>query len=239
MSSGLEEAGSIPSRADEHVGHARDREPSASTCASSSGGPRSAEHTPRRAERVLEPLEKESLCDRIEQLFIGDDEDNEVLVEALSSILENMASLSDHPGHQKTCFHSRAAPPISVRDYLKRIAKHFHCSSTCLVLSLMYIDRAMKLLEGFQVDAWNIHRLLLTSVMIAAKFHDDVYYSNTHYARVGGVKVKELNRLETHFLAMMQWRFNASREEYDVYCGQLNMVVQGRLPQVPPRPETP
>ena len=28
-------------------------------------------------------------------------------------------------------------------------------------------------------------------VMLAAKFHDDLYYSNAYYAKVGGLQVKE------------------------------------------------
>ena len=32
-----------------------------------------------------------------------------------------------------------------------------------------------------------VHRLLITSIMLASKFFDDVYYNNAYYARVGGI----------------------------------------------------
>ena len=43
-------------------------------------------------------------------------------------------------------------------------------------------------------------RLLITGVMLAAKFYDDRYYNNDYYSKVGGVAKKELNELEIEFL---------------------------------------
>lgn len=45
-----------------------------------------------------------------------------------------------------------------------------------------------------------LSRLLLTGVMLAAKFYDDRYYSNEYYARIGGISKKEINQLEIEFL---------------------------------------
>ena len=36
-----------------------------------------------------------------------------------------------------------------------------------------------------QPDPLNVHRLLLTGVLLAAKLMDDRYYSNAYYAKVG------------------------------------------------------
>ena len=48
----------------------------------------------------------------------------------------------------------------------------------------------------------NVHRILLSSVMVAAKFLDDFYYSNEFWAKIGGVPNSELNTLELEFLFM-------------------------------------
>ena len=42
--------------------------------------------------------------------------------------------------------------------------------------------------------------MLITGVMVAAKFFDDVYYNNEYFAKVGGISNKELNALEIEFL---------------------------------------
>ncbi len=44
------------------------------------------------------------------------------------------------------------------------------------------------------------NRLLLTGIMLAAKYFDDRYYSNEHYSKVGGINNGELNLLEREFL---------------------------------------
>mmetsp|Transcript_25583 Transcript_25583/g.21925 ORF Transcript_25583/g.21925 Transcript_25583/m.21925 type:complete len:127 (+) Transcript_25583:72-452(+) len=90
-------------------------------------------------------------------------------------------------------FHCVKRPGIEIGDYIRRLAKHFGCSDEVFVLCLIYIDRAIKRDDTFAVSALNVHRLVLTALTIAAKFHDDIYYSNAFYARVGGVSVSELN----------------------------------------------
>jgi hypothetical protein len=65
-----------------------------------------------------------------------------------------------------------------------RIAKYAACSGECFVLALVYIDRIIQSNPTFVVNSLNIHRLLITSVMLAAKFFDDQYFNNAYYAKV-------------------------------------------------------
>ena len=51
------------------------------------------------------------------------------------------------------------------------------------MLALIYIDRLIQK-DSFALTALNVHRVLITSVMIAAKFFDDQYYNNAYYAKV-------------------------------------------------------
>jgi hypothetical protein len=84
-------------------------------------------------------------------------------------------------------FHALRPPAISIRDYLHRVLKYAACSGECFVLALVYIDRLIQSNPTFVVNSLNIHRLLITSVMLAAKFFDDQYFNNAYYAKVGGV----------------------------------------------------
>merc|ERR1719265_1768663 len=93
-------------------------------------------------------------------------------VTALASILAHLASLAGRP-QRVTRFHAIRAPPLSIQDYLLRIAKYFQCSHECFVLSLVYIDRIVKAHPEFSVCSLNIHRLIVTSVMLSVKFFDD------------------------------------------------------------------
>jgi hypothetical protein len=63
--------------------------------------------------------------------------------------------------------------------------------------------------------------------MVAAKFFDDVYYSNGYYARVGGVRLKEMNLLEVRLLDLLQWRLFVSPTEYQQYMNNVLLAVYG------------
>ncbi|KAG9321254.1 hypothetical protein KVV02_001450, partial [Mortierella alpina] len=63
--------------------------------------------------------------------------------------------------------------------------------------------------NGFRVNSFNIHRLLITCLMVAAKFTSDLFYSNARYAKVGGLSLPELNQLELEFLFTTKFELNA------------------------------
>lgn len=137
---------------------------------------------------------------------------------ALADVLTHLSSLRPPAtGQRVTKFHSIRPPQLPIRDYLFRIARYFQCSRECFVLCLVYIDRIVKLHPDFTICSLNIHRLLVTSVMLAVKFFDDVYYSNAYYAKVGGVRTREVNALESHFLQLIEWKLHVTPEEFDQY----------------------
>lgn len=148
-------------------------------------------------------------------------------VPALASVLTHLASLAAPRPQRVTRFHAVRDPQLSVHEYLMRIQTYFQCSHECFVLGLVYIDRIVKLHPEFTICKLNIHRLLVTSVMLAAKFFDDVYYSNAYYAKVGGVKTAELNALEALFLKLIEWRLHVLPQEYEQYRNHVLTAVRG------------
>ena len=79
------------------------------------------------------------------------------------------------------------------------------------------------------MDALNVHRLIVTSVMLAAKFFDDMYLDNHHYAAVGGVPKAEMNILELEFLFLLEFNLFVTTSDYDMYrsalCAKLETQV--------------
>jgi len=152
-------------------------------------------------------------------------------VEALSYVLmrlcerNNRCIISTTP---VTRFYALRPPQITIKDYLKRIAKFSHCSEECFVLALIYIDRLILSNRTFSVNIYNVHRLVISSVMLAAKFFDDQYFNNAHYARVGGVSCKEMNQLEIEFLFMMNFDLFVDNELYTTYDKCLLIHRRGR-----------
>lgn len=135
---------------------------------------------------------------------------------ALARVLTQLASTTGK-SHCVTRFHGSRVPHMSIQDYLTRIHNYFKCSPTCFVLCLVYIDRIMKLHPEWRICNLNIHRLLLTSIIVAAKFFDDKYYSNANYAKIGGLHTEEVNALEAEFLKLIKWQLHVTPQEYEHY----------------------
>lgn len=71
-----------------------------------------------------------------------------------------------------TIFHGSKAPALGIQQYINRIYKYSCCSPSCFVVAQIYVDRFVQR-TSVQLTSLNVHRLLITSVMVAAKFIDD------------------------------------------------------------------
>ena len=106
-----------------------------------------------------------------------------------------------------------------------RILKYSDCSAECLVLSLIYIDRLIQ--SGkIPVNSLTVHRVIITSVMIAIKFFDDSFCVNSFYAQIGGVQTEELNNLEMVFLKSINFTLPVTCEDYQRYRNELYLHVR-------------
>ncbi|KAG8888763.1 hypothetical protein FRB98_006891 [Tulasnella sp. 332] len=143
-------------------------------------------------------------------------------------------------------FHARNVPTISIESYLLRILKYCPTTNEVFLSLLVYFDRmgvlaeaVTKELEGADhnvgrdgdagkgstmpliIDSYNIHRLIIAGVTVASKFFSDVFYTNSRYAKVGGLPTHELNKLELQFLLLNDFRLVISAEELQRYAEQL------------------
>ncbi|KAI8073159.1 cyclin-domain-containing protein [Gongronella butleri] len=125
-----------------------------------------------------------------------------------------------------TCFHARSIPSISIEQYLVRILKYCPCDNECFLALLVYFDRMAKAqwptrTMPLRIDSYNIHRFIITGIMIASKLFSDVFFTNTRYAKVGGLPVSELNVLEVEFLELNNYNLFVTVEEFQHYGDQL------------------
>lgn len=166
----------------------------------------------------------EALGATLTRVFEDQDASRAFYVPVLSCVLSQITERNDVISMDKqsvTIFHALKAPGIGVRAYMDRLLKYSHCSPECFVLALIYLDRVIHRNPGFVISTLNIHRLLVTSLMTAAKFFDDIYYNNGYYARVGGVSNQEMNALELEFLYMINFSLHVTVEEFERYQHEL------------------
>ncbi|KAA1465911.1 cyclin-related 2, partial [Dentipellis sp. KUC8613] len=119
-------------------------------------------------------------------------------------------------------FHARNIPSISLEAYLLRILKYCPTTNDVFLSLLVYFDRMARLSadstgKTFVIDSYNIHRLVIAGVTVASKFFSDVFYTNSRYAKVGGLPQAELNRLELQFLLLNDFRLTISEQQMQHY----------------------
>lgn len=155
-----------------------------------------------------------------------DADQGRAIARVLSTVLEKLVAANDARVTQTgetqpiTKFHALRAPQISIADYVDRIFKYASCSSECFVLALIYIDRIIQR-QAFVINSLNVHRVIITSVMLAAKFFDDHYFKNGFYAKVGGVPCNEMNSLEVEFLFLINFSLHVPPETFQKYYMEL------------------
>ncbi|MES1907597.1 MAG: hypothetical protein MHM6MM_000685 [Cercozoa sp. M6MM] len=155
---------------------------------------------------------------------LGSDETGQRIVPVLACVLSQLCARNDRvplDAAHVTKFHALRPPSISIGDYLERIARYSCCSGECFVLSLIFVDRIIQTNQYFLVNSLNVHRLLITAVMLSAKFFDDQYFNNAFYGKVGGVPCREVNALEIEFLFMINFNLDVSPEQYQQYYHEL------------------
>lgn len=116
-----------------------------------------------------------------------------------------------------TKFRALRQPKITIYAYVNRIVLNSNCSEECFAIALIYIERLVRQNKRFLVNASNVHRLILTSVMIAAKYFDDHHCSNSYYSVVGGLSCQEINELEREFLVMINYNLHVENELFTAW----------------------
>lgn len=116
-------------------------------------------------------------------------------IKLLTALLEKITRTNDRlrleTGNERsnyTCFHARSIPSISIHAYFTRIIKYCPCANECLLALLVYFDQmtedAYLKKKSFHIDSYNVHRLIITGLMISSKLYSDVFFTNTRYAKV-------------------------------------------------------
>lgn len=153
----------------------------------------------------------------------SEEAEGQAIVRVLAVVLDRLVSANSHLAEtpqEQTHFHAQRAPAIGILQYLERIHKYASCSKECFILALIYIDRLIQR-NNFLLTELNVHRVVITAVLLAAKFFDDAYYNNAYYAKVGGVLVEEMNNLECQFLFKIDFSLRVLPEVFDKYSAEL------------------
>ena len=136
-----------------------------------------------------------------------------------------------------TYFHAQTVPAITIPAYLARINKYSKYSQGVVVAAMIYLQRVIRKHPHIIVSSRTAHRLIISAIVVSAKFNDDSHLQNSCYAQIGGICVKELNRLEVHFLDLIRFQLFITESEYSTaVCAFMNCDPQAPAPQAPAPP---
>merc|ERR1712137_65722 len=143
----------------------------------------------------------------------------------LAAGLEGLIAQHDGMWCARTPFDGLRVPCISIQAYAERIQKYAQCKDEALLYALILIDRAI-VAGHLALTSFNVHRVLLVSVLVAVKFNDDFFYSNAYFGKIGGVALQEMNWLEVEFLGLIKFDLYVSEEEFEAYQKELSQMTE-------------
>ena len=136
---------------------------------------------------------------------------------SISSILTEISGQNSNIEYNPEDPFSTVTPPnVKLQYFFSRIKKYARIEKSTLIIILIYADR-MCTTSGIILNPYNIHRIILGCLLLAIKYNEDVYFTNEHYAKVGGISVKELNNLEYFSFQLIDFNLYISDDIYDKY----------------------
>lgn len=146
------------------------------------------------------------------------DEATGKMAQRVAAALEmRIDNTDDDASRPLTPFDSASIPPVTMSAYLSRLARFCQCGGEAFVVALFYVDLVTQGSGLTPLSRRNAHRLYLTCLLVATKFWDDALPLNAHYAKCGGVSLKELNRLEKFLLKTIGFRLKISTTMFAAY----------------------
>ena len=117
-------------------------------------------------------------------------------------------------------FELKRIPFISLYDYLCRIIKYMKIKDDTLIYALIYIDRIYK--NKFNITSYNIHKLSFIAIVLASKYKEDNCLSKKIYSKIGGITIKEFEKMEIEFCFYINYRLYIKKELFEKYYININ-----------------
>lgn len=105
-----------------------------------------------------------------------------LVISVLSSLIERTLVRNETSGRKCRSivskkirvFDCHETPDMTIQSYLERIFKYTKAGPSVYVVAYVYIDRFCRLQPEFRITGRNVHRLLITTIMVASKYVEDM-----------------------------------------------------------------
>ena len=86
------------------------------------------------------------------------------LIEAITLIMADIINMkckgytNERQIPEKTAFHAKVLPSISLKDYIARFSHYTKCEDDALIYAMIYLDRIGEKNPEFSLDTFNVHK---------------------------------------------------------------------------------
>ncbi|KAJ4951367.1 hypothetical protein NE237_028199 [Protea cynaroides] len=181
------------------------------------------------------PISPRKLRSDLYSFSYQDDSNSPLVISVLASLLQRTLKRNERIARNCTwalskdaracVFDCNQVPDMTIQSFLERIFRYTRVGSPVYVVAYVYIDRLCQIFPEFRITYSNVHRLLITTIMLASKFVEDMNYRNSYFAKVGGLTTKEMNKLEIDFLFLMGFKLHVNVSVFESYCCHLEREV--------------
>lgn len=111
-------------------------------------------------------------------------------------------------------------PSISVYEYATRCVKYFKCEKSCHICAFIYMDRLMKD-SGIYINKYNYHIIYGIALVCSCKYNEDIVFTNEYYAKVMGISLDDINKIEHIFLRYIKYDLYITTQLFNEYSTAL------------------
>lgn len=113
-----------------------------------------------------------------------DDSNTPLVINVLASLIERSMARNERIaknckwalsiGTRTRVFDCHETPDMTIQSYLERIFRYTRAGPSIYVVAYVYIDRFCQSNPGFRISARNVHSFLITTIMVASKYVEDM-----------------------------------------------------------------
>lgn len=107
------------------------------------------------------------------------------------------------------------------------IGKFINISINIYIYYIIYYNLLIFLLTKYFSFQINSNRILIAASTLAIKFNEDDYFGNSFYAKVGGIRLSELNLLEESFFKLCNYNLFTQEVKFEQYLNFLILQMDG------------
>jgi len=125
-----------------------------------------------------------------------------------------------------TPFDAVAIPAMPLVAYVARLRRYTKLDFVCFLVALTYMDQLCQQDGAFCPTLHNIHRLLVTSLLVASKAAGERRHDNKFMSMCGGITAGELSKLEVELCCRLGWALLPSMTQLHKLRDALEMSMR-------------